>query len=79
MIELKKNYRISRRVYQSFFVDVADSFIEYTHSLDADEIQQFSHNFKANELGTKSLIEIENVNKLLTTFQIFYYFSRGFL
>ena len=29
-----KNCKISRRAYQSFFVDVADSFIEYIHSLD---------------------------------------------
>ena len=29
---VEKNYRISRRVYQSLFVDVADSFIEYIHS-----------------------------------------------
>ena len=29
-----KNYKISRRTYQSFFVDVADSVIEYIHSLD---------------------------------------------
>ena len=36
---VKKNYRISRRVYQSVFVDVAGSFIEYIHSLDVDEVQ----------------------------------------
>ena len=36
---VEKNYRISRRVYQSVFVDVADSFIEYIHSSDVDEIQ----------------------------------------
>ena len=28
---VEKTYRISRRVYQSFFVDVADSFVEYVH------------------------------------------------
>ena len=36
---IEKNYRISRRVYQSLFVDVADNFVEYIHSLDVDEIQ----------------------------------------
>ena len=37
---IEKSYRISRRVYQSLFDDVADSFIEYIHSPDVDEIQQ---------------------------------------
>ena len=34
----EKNYKISRHVYQCIFVDLAESFIEYIHSL--DEIQQ---------------------------------------
>ena len=37
---VEKNHRISRRVYQSLFNDVVDSFIEYIHSLTVDEIQQ---------------------------------------
>ena len=36
---VESNYKISRRVYQSLFVDAADSFIEYIHLLDPDEIQ----------------------------------------
>ena len=34
----EKNYKISRHVYQCIFADLAESFIEYIHSL--DEIQQ---------------------------------------
>ena len=71
----EKNYKISRRVYQSLFVDVADIFIEYIHSLDADEIQQLDDDLKANEYGAKSLLEIENAYEMLTTFQMFYYFN----
>ena len=70
-----KNYRISRRVYQSLFVDIADSFIEYIHSLNVDEIQQLDDDLKANEWGTKSLLEIENAYEPLTIFQMFYYFN----
>ena len=40
---IEKSYRISRRVYQSLFDDVADSFIEYIHSQDVDEIQQLDN------------------------------------
>ena len=62
---VEKNCRISRRVYQSLFVDVADSFIEYIHSLDVDEIQQLDDDLKANGWGTKSLVEVENSFELL--------------
>ena len=57
---VEKNYRMSRCVYQSLFVEVADSFIEYIHSLDVDEIQQLDDDLKANGWGKKSLFEIEN-------------------
>ena len=75
MIRFKKKCRISRRVYQSLFVDVANSFIEYIHSLDVDEIQKLDDDLKANGWGTKSLLEIENVYEILTIFQMFYYFN----
>ena len=47
-------------MHQSLFVDVADGFIKYIHSLDADEIQQLDDDLKANGYGEKSLLEIEN-------------------
>ena len=72
---VEQNYRISRRVYRSLFVDIADSFIEYIHSLNVDEIQQLDDDLKANGWGTKSLLEIENAYELLTNFQMFYYFN----
>ena len=72
---VEKNYRISRRVYQSLFVDIADSFIEYIHSLDVNETQQIDDDLKVNGWGTKSLLEIENAYELLNIFQMFYYFN----
>ena len=72
---VEKNYRISRRVYQSLFVYIADSFVEYIHSLNVDEIQQLDDDLKANGWGTKSLLEIENAYEPLTIFQMFYYFN----
>ena len=72
---VESNYKISRQVYQSAFVDVADSFIEYFHLLDPDEIQELDDDLKANVWGAKSLLEIENAYELLTVFQMFYYLN----
>ena len=47
-------------MYQSFFVDVVDSFIEYIQLLDADEIEQLDDDLKVNGYGAKCLLEIEN-------------------
>ena len=57
---VEKNYKILSRVYQSLFVDLADAFIEYIHTLDVDEIQQLDDNIKSNGYGIKSVLEIEN-------------------
>ena len=62
-------------MYQTAFVDVADSFIEYFHLLDPDEIQELDDDLKANVWGAKSLLEIENAYELLTIFQMFYYLN----
>ena len=59
-----KNYRISRWIYQSLFVDAVGIFIEYINSLDVDEIQQLDNDFKANGWRTKSLLKIENAYEL---------------
>ena len=37
---VESNFKISRRVYQALFIDIADSFIECIHSLDINEIQE---------------------------------------
>ena len=63
---------MSRQVYQALFIDIADSFIEYIHSLDINEIQELGDELKANGWGVKSLLEVENAYGLLTVFQIFY-------
>ena len=35
---IEGNYKVNRRVYQSLFSDIVESFFEYIHSLDPDEI-----------------------------------------
>ena len=37
---MEKNYRICRRVYQSLFVEVTNTFIQYINTLTPDEIEQ---------------------------------------
>ena len=75
---VESNYKISRRVYQALFIDIADSFIEYIHSLDINEIQELDDDLKALGWRVKSLLEVENVYELLTVFQNFYYFNGRF-
>ena len=33
---IENNYKVNRRVCQSLFSDMAESFFEYIHSLDSD-------------------------------------------
>ena len=56
---VEKNYRISRRVYQSLFVNITDSFIEYIHSLNVDEIQQLDDDLKANGSGQNLYLKLK--------------------
>ena len=62
-------------MYQSAFVDVADSFIDYFRLPDPDKIQELDDDLRANVRGAKSLLEIENAYELLTIFQMFYYLN----
>lgn len=79
MFELKRNYRICRRVYQSLLVNIADLFIQYIHKLDPDEIEQMNNDLKANGWGVKSVVEIQYAFEFLWTFQMFYYYNRWVL
>ena len=45
---VEKIYKIIRRVYQYLFTEVADIFLEYTHSLDPNEIEQLDDDIKSN-------------------------------
>ena len=48
IIETEKNYRIYRRVYQSQFVELADTFIQYINTLTPDDIEQLENYLKSN-------------------------------
>ena len=72
---VESNYKTSRRVYQALFIDIADSFIDYMHSLDINEIQELDDDLKANRWGVKSLFEVENAYEIFTVFQMFYYLN----
>ena len=63
-------------MYQSLFSDITESFFEYIHSLDPDEIQELDSDLKANGWGVQSLTEIQDAHHLLTIFQVFYYLHR---
>ena len=75
---VESNYKRSRRLYLTLFIDIADSFIEYIHSLDINEIQGLDDDLKANGWELQSLLEVENTYELLTVFQMFYYLNGRF-
>ena len=50
-LKSNKNNKLCRRFYQSLFVDIADIFINYMHSLEPDEIKQLDDDIKANRWG----------------------------
>ena len=51
MLEIEKNYRLCRRVYQSLLGDIEDAFVQYIHSLEPNDIKQLDDNIKANGWG----------------------------
>ena len=62
-------------MYQNLYADIADTFIENIHSLDADEIQELDEDLKTNGWDAKTLIEIQNSFELLSFFQLLYYLN----
>ena len=62
-------------MYQSLFVDAADTFIQYINTLDLDEIEQLDNGLKANAWGVKLVVKIEDSVALLCIFQMFYDYS----
>ena len=75
MLEIEKNYRLFRRVYQSLFVDTADIFIQYIYSLEPEEINQLDDDIKTNWWGIESIVDIQNSFELLRIFQLVYYLN----
>ena len=65
--------QLNRRVYKSLFSDMAESFFEYIHSLNSDEIRELDSDLKRNSWGVQSITEIQDAHHLLTIFQMFYY------
>ena len=62
-------------MYQNLYADIADTFIENIHSLDADEIQELHEDLKTNGWGAKTLLDIQNSFELLSFFQLLYYLN----
>ena len=63
MLEIEKNYRLFRRVYQSLLGDIEDAFVQYIHSLEPNDIKQ--------RMGVESIVSIQSCFELFN----FTYFS----
>ena len=55
MLEIGKNYRICRPVYQALFYEIAETFIQYINTLTDDEIEQLDADMKSNGWGGLNL------------------------
>ena len=71
MSELKRNYRICRRVYQSLFIDAADTFIQYIHMLDPDETEQMEMTLKQLTCGLNLLLRFKMLLSFCAHFRCF--------
>ena len=61
MLELEKNYRICRCVYQSLFYEIAEAFIQYINTLTVDEIEQLDADLKCNGWGLNQYLRSKTV------------------
>ena len=68
MLEIEKNYRICRLVYQSLLIEIADTFIQYINNLSPDKIDQLDDDIRSNGYGAQSIVEIESSVELLRKF-----------
>ena len=48
MLEIEKNYRVCKRVYQALFYEIVETFIQYVNTLAPDEIENLDASLKAN-------------------------------
>ena len=70
---IESNYRVARRVYQHLYLDVAELFYEYIHSIDSYEQQDIEEDMKYNGWGAVGNIKtIKDSTRLLNIFQDFY-------
>ena len=72
---VESNYKILRRVYQSFFAGVTDVFLSTFIRWVMMNFQELDDDIKANGWGVIPLLDIENAYELLTIFQMFYYLN----
>ena len=75
IVENEKNYRTCRRVYQTLFYEIAETFVQYINTLTADEIEQLDADLRSNDWGVKSIVQIEDCIELLRLFQLFHYLN----
>ena len=70
---MKYNYRVTRRVYTSTYVNIAEQFKIYLNSLPPDKIKEIENDFRASENGLLSVRQIQSATELFHSFAMFYY------
>ena len=69
----ESNYKVTRRVYQYLYYDIAELFFDYIKSLDSLEQQDIDEDMRINGWGSvEKISEIQDSMRMLNLFQDFY-------
>ena len=69
----ESNYKVTRRVYQYLYYDIAELFFDYIKSLDSLEQQDIDEDMRINGWGSvEKISEVQDSMRMLNLFQDFY-------
>ena len=69
----ESNYKVTRRVYQYLYYDIAELFFDYIKSLDSFEQQDIDEDMRINGWGSvEKISEVQDSMRMLNLFQDFY-------
>ena len=69
----ESNYKVTRRVYQYLYYDIAELFFDYIKSFDSFEQQDIDEDMRINGWGSvEKISEIQDSMRMLNLFQDFY-------
>ena len=69
----ESNYKVTRRVYQYLYYDIAELFFDYIKSFDSFEQQDIDEDMRINGWGSvEKISEVQDSMRMLNLFQDFY-------
>ena len=69
---VESNYRVARRVYHHFWLDISELLAEFIQSVPALDLHHMDEDIKINGSEIKTITDVENSLDLINIFQTFY-------